>query len=549
MNIWHSYLSLYRAELKSVGLTIGLVICQSLLIIPITQLVRYGFDRSLPTGNINELLLIGCGILVLNITSNSLNLTARYLCLNATKRVIKKIRVRLINKLYLLPRSYYHYLDRGQLHTILVQDTERVDIMSNGLFCRFIPAVLTSLGLLVILVWMNWQLCSILAIAIPPILLLRQLLGRRFRQSLSSFRTAMENYSSGILFMLQTIDLTRLQTAESVELNRQNRRIESLRIHSHSVAWWDTAYNLAQTTTVTSVQVLLLIVGGITVIQKSMTIGELLSFYVATGMLAGYFNILSTYSPQAIAGITALESLFKFLSTPHLLPYHGKVKHDWQQNISFKEVNFSYEKKHVLTNFNIQIKAGKTIAILGENGSGKSTLINLILGLYRPDAGAIYLDFIPLADIDIDYWRRQIGVVSQETLIFPGTIWENLNYGQEQIDAHGVVAACKLATAAEFIEKLPDGYQTYVGDRGMLLSGGQRQRLAIAMALIRQPKLLILDEPTNHLDRQSIDKLRQNLEQMSNRPAILIVTHDRSILDRIDRIYQMPTIDLGMRIK
>jgi ATP-binding cassette, subfamily B, bacterial len=544
MNIWRSYLSLYRLEFRSIGLTIGLVILQSLLVIPITQLVRYGFDRSLPTGNVHELLSIGGGILVLNIASNIINLIARYLCLSITKRVIKKIRVRLINKLYLLPRSYYHHLDRGQLHTILVQDTERVDIMSNGLLCRFIPAILTSFGLGLILVWTNWQLCSILAIAVPPILLVRQSLGWRFRQSLSSFRSAMESYSSGILFMLQTIDLTRLQTAESIELTRQNRRIESLRVNSHSVAWWDTAYSLAQTTTVTTVQVLLLIVGGISVIHKSMTIGELLSFYVAAGLLAGYFNILLTYSPQAITGITALESLFKFIATPHPLPYQGTIEHNWKSSISFKKVSFNYENKSVITNFTIQIEAGKTIAIVGENGSGKSTLINLILGLYRPHGGEINLDNIPLTDIDIDHWRRQIGVVSQETLIFPGTIWENLNYGQEQIDANRVVAACKIATASEFIEKLPDGYQTDVGDRGMLLSGGQRQRLAIARALIRQPKLLILDEPTNHLDRQSIDRLRQNLEQMSDRPAIIIVTHDRRILDRVDRIYQLPALDL-----
>ncbi len=413
MNIWQSYLSLYRRELKSVGLTIALTMIQSLLVIPITQLVRYALDHALVSGDIGELLSIGGGILVLNIAANSLTLAARYFCLNVTKKVIEQLRIQLIAKLYDLPRSYYHHLDRGQLHTIIVQDTERLDSMSNGLLSRFIPALLTSFGLSLILLWTNWQLFLTLAIAAPPIWLTRKLVEQRFKHSLKSFRTATESYSSGILFILQMLDLTRVQTAESIELIHQNQRIESLRASSHAVAWWDTAYNVTQTTTVITAQVLLFIVGGIAVIQKSMTIGELLSFYVAAGLLAGYINILLTYSTQAING-------------------------------------------------------------------------------------------------------------------------------QENIDIDRVIAACELATADKFIEKLPDRYQTSVGDRGMLLSGGQRQRLAIARALIRQPRLLILDEPTNHLDPQSIDLLQQNLAKINNRPAIILVTHDHRILATVDHVYQMP---------
>ena len=540
MNIWQSYLSLYRRELKSVGLTIALTMIQSLLVIPITQLVRYALDHALASGDIGELLSIGGGILVLNIAANSLTLAARYFCLNVTKKVIEQLRIQLIAKLYDLPRSYYHHLDRGQLHTIIVQDTERLDSMSNGLLSRFIPALLTSFGLSLILLWTNWQLFLTLAIAAPPIWLTRKLVEQRFKHSLKSFRTATESYSSGILFILQMLDLTRVQTAESVEITHQNQRIESLRASSHAVAWWDTAYNVTQTTTVITAQVLLFIVGGISVIQKSMTIGELLSFYVAAGLLAGYINILLTYSTQAITGITALESLFEFLNTPDSLPYNGKLEHDWSSQISFKNIGFKYENTTILTDINLQIKANQTIAIMGENGSGKSTLINLILGLYQPCVGGIYLDHIPLAELDIDHWRRQIGLVPQEALIFPGTIWENLTYGQENIDIDRVIAACELATADKFIEKLPDRYQTSVGDRGMLLSGGQRQRLAIARALVRQPRLLILDEPTNHLDPQSIDLLQQNLAKINNRPAIILVTHDHRILATVDHVYQMP---------
>jgi ABC-type bacteriocin/lantibiotic exporter with double-glycine peptidase domain len=539
MSIWKFYFGLYRTEFKQVVLALSLAVSNSLCILLITPLLKHGFDQCLPAGDITGLLLIGAGILGLNIVANAMNLAASYLSVAISNRVIEKFRVDLIIKLYNLPYSFHHYINLGELHNVIVRDTERVDNMSVLLLCWFIPTAFTSMGLSLVLIWANWKLFLVLTMATPLIWLTRKIVERKFRQTLNSYRAAMESYSSGILHALQFFDLTMFQTAEVLEVKQQKARIEHLRISSQYLSFWSKAYHAAHNTTLMAAQVLLMIAGGITVIQRSTTIGELIFFYVAAGMLVSCLNVLTGHRTHVIEGMTALESLAELLNTSEANHHSENLKHDWCSDISCIDLNFNYDGKPVLEKVNLKIETGQTVAIIGENGTGKSTLMKLILGFYRPQSGEIYIDHIPLNEIDINYWRQQIGVVPQEAMIFSGTIWDNLTYGKESIDPDIVITACQIATADQFIEQLPAGYQTNVGERGMLLSGGQRQRLAIARALIRQPRLLILDEPTNHLDPQAIAKLQRNLEQISNRPAILLVTHDHQILDRVDRHFCM----------
>jgi ATP-binding cassette subfamily B protein len=174
---------------------------------------------------------------------------------------------------------------------------------------------------------------------------------------------------------------------------------------------------------------------------------------------------------------------------------------------------------------------------VGPNGTGKTSLVSLILGLYRPTGGRLSADGHPFDDLDLDDIRRSIGVVTQDPVMIPGTIWENLTYGRDSESPAGVVQAAELATAHGFIQSLPLAYETPIGEEGVLLSGGQRQRLAIARALVRAPALLILDEPTNHLDADSVRALLSNLKHLPNRPAILIITHAPDVAAEADRLF------------
>ena len=243
--------------------------------------------------------------------------------------------------------------------------------------------------------------------------------------------------------------------------------------------------------------------------------------------------------PQILTGNESLLTLFKLIQLDEAKPYSGHEQLSFGGEVTLEGVCFQYGPEPLLTGVSLTIVPKKITAIIGPNGSGKSTLLNLILGFYRPHTGEIIADRTPFAQVDIVHLRRQIGVVMQDPIIFPGTIFENITYGNSEATLEQVDQAAKLATAHNFINKLPQGYDTFVGEAGVLLSGGQRQRVAIARALLHKPRLLIMDEPTNHLDGAAIQQLIHNLTRLPNTPAILIVSHDGAVIQHAQKVYTL----------
>jgi ATP-binding cassette subfamily B protein len=202
---------------------------------------------------------------------------------------------------------------------------------------------------------------------------------------------------------------------------------------------------------------------------------------------------------------------------------------DFDGSLTFDGVSFGYDRRPVLLAIDLTIAAGERVAIVGPNGAGKSTLVSLLLGLYRPDAGRLLAGGVPFDELDMPSFRRAIGVVLQDPVIFPGTVGENIAYGRPNATEAEIRRAAAWATAAEFVEAFPQGYATPVGDEGVLLSAGQRQRVAIARALMAWPALLVLDEPTAHLDDAAINRLLQNLSELPRSPTIVAISHDPTI--------------------
>jgi ABC-type bacteriocin/lantibiotic exporter with double-glycine peptidase domain len=187
----------------------------------------------------------------------------------------------------------------------------------------------------------------------------------------------------------------------------------------------------------------------------------------------------------------------------------------------------------------LAIRASERVAIVGPNGAGKSTLVSIVMGMHEPQAGRVLADGVPLAELDVREFRRQVGIVLQDPLIFPGTIRDNIAFGRPETSDEEVVAAAVAATAAEFIDGLPDGYDTKVGDEGVGLSGGQRQRIAVARALVANPALLLLDEPTTYLDEAAVSLLMANLSALARAPTIVLVTHDPHAATHADRVVEL----------
>jgi ABC-type bacteriocin/lantibiotic exporter with double-glycine peptidase domain len=413
----------------------------------------------------------------------------------------------------------------------------QADTMINVLIGKLVPGLLVSLVITVILVYMNPFLFLIVMGTFPLLYLVNRIIKPLLQRFIREQHSAFEAHSSRTLFALEALDLTHLRAAQDEEILRQlstadrfrNARLQLVMVREGMAFIYDMFAIISS--------MVCLIIGGIFVNRGSMTLGGLFSFYTATLLLRPYLRQCWTVIPSVMEGMESLNKLYNLLQVANLSPYTGRQKIPFTGKIILDSVSFSYTDKAILQAVNLVIDPGRIIAIMGPNGAGKSTILHLILGFYRPQSGRLLADAYPYDLLDMNHLRQSIGVVPQNPFIFSGTVYENITYGCPEIDEADVFRAAHLATADTFIAQLPEGYDTLIGHNGLLLSGGQRQRLALARALLRHPRLLVLDEPTNHLDTTAIKQYMNNLKQLQDMPACLIITHNRNILDEVDAVY------------
>lgn len=536
---WRYFIKFFRGQQKRLALSAAISAAQSLVIVPTLLLVRYVFDVAIPQKNVRLLVLIGIGIFLFRLTNSAVSLWIRTINISIIKTAIFNLREDLLSRIYRFSRAAHTQLDQKTTHARIVQDTERLSNMSDALISRLIPSLFTSLALCIILLFLNWFLFLIMISLFPVLFLANRHTGKLVKEKVFKFQRSFEKFSKGMLFVLRHMDLTRVQTAEEQETSRQIGTLTDLKAGTGNMAFIYAVHGNVQSILTGLSGIIILVVGGMTVANGSITIGEFISFYVAAGYLNGYVRTITTSVADIIAGNESIVTLHRLAATKNVQPYLGKKQVSFKGFLSLESVSFKYEKQPVLENVSLRLNPHSRIAIIGPNGAGKSTVTHLILGFYGPLAGRLYADEVPYDDLDIVHLRRQIGVVMQDPALFSGTILENISYGSHEIDRKKITEAAKLAMADDFIRKLPEGYDTYIGEDGVLLSGGERQRLAVTRALLRRPKLLILDEPTNHLDREAVGQLLDNLDELEDRPAILIISHDINVVRHADEVYRL----------
>lgn len=538
---WVYYLRLYRrARLKLAMVGVAALLSAG-LIVPLLILVRHIFDAAIPAGDVRSLVLCGAGIVATTLASDAVVLWIRHVTLKVTKQVIRDLRADLIARTFQLSRSFFNRNARASLHSVLVQDSERVDVMSNALVAQMLPAVLICVSVYAGLALLNWQLTVALSVAFPVMYASSRAVSRRLREHVRAFRHSYDVFHASALSLVQGIDLTRMKSAEQIELARHERILDDLRIVSGRLAFWDTLYSVSQSSIATAASVLILVAGGTAIMWGGMSVGVLMAFFMSARVLNSHIKTLSSAIPQVLAGDEALRTIYELLDTADREPYNGKLIRPFGGRVTLSRVSFGYERgaAPVLNEVSLDIIPGRATAITGPNGAGKSTIIALICGFYRPDEGVVLADGVPYDELDIRYLRKQIGYVPQEPYLISGTIRDNIAYGSTGVSEQDVQCASRAATADAFIERLPSGYDTSVGENGALLSGGQRQRIAIARALLRGPALLILDEPTNHMDQQSIETLIRNLKDLAPKPAVVVVSHDPHVVAHADLLVEL----------
>ncbi len=285
--------------------------------------------------------------------------------------------------------------------------------------------------------------------------------------------------------------------------------------------------------------ILVLVIGGAAVARGAMSLGQFVTFYVAAGMFYANVDSLASSIPELLAGNASLVTLHRFLADGDPEPYSGTKHVVFDGSVEIRGVTFGYDHTPVLRDVDLVIPRGAQIAIIGPNGAGKSTLVHLLLGFYRPQTGHVLASGVPLEEIDLRSLRRSIGVVPQRPQFFSGTVRENIAYGSPDATQDEIDAAARASLADEVIARLPQGYDTMIGDQGVRLSGGEAQRLAIARAVIGKPSLLILDEPTNHLDVAAIRRLMTGLASREDGPALVVISHDPSVVEFAAHIYRL----------
>jgi ABC-type multidrug transport system fused ATPase/permease subunit len=519
-------------------LVLGLVAAaQSLLLLPVLLLIRYAVDTVIPQRQIGRLVEIGAAIFALRALGSLIALWLRAAHVRILKEATFRLREDILNRLFMLSRAAYSRLDRDTTHARIVLDTERLDEMSHAIVARLVPALLSAIVLVVLLAFLNVRLL-LLTVALAPLLMLSiRATGRRVKRRVFVFQRAFETFSNGILFVLQHMDLTLVQSYEAREAQRRTADMARLRQASQRMAFIYAVHGQLQTITVTLCGVVILVAGGAAVAGGHMTIGGFLSFWVAAGLMNQQVMTIVGAIPEVIAGNESMVTLHRFAMSCEPRPYHGREVIRFGGRIEMHGVDFGYGSTPVVRQVSLDIRPGSTVAIVGPNGAGKSTLLYLILGFYRPLRGTLRADGVAYDRLDLVELRRGIGVVMQHPTFFAGTVRENITYGYPEATHEEITLAARLALADEFIRALPQGYDTPIGEEGMLLSGGEVQRIAIARALLRRPKLLILDEPTNHLESAAIHRLLDNLAGLDQRPGVLIISHDREVLGYANRIY------------
>jgi ABC-type multidrug transport system fused ATPase/permease subunit len=442
-------------------------------------------------------------------------------------------------QVYALPRSWHDGQDIGYLHSTIVNDSERVDHVLSQLAASVVPAVIVAAALCVVGAVLNPLLFGLLALAVPGLLIAARLLGARSRRLAKEWHRSLSDLSAETMTALRTVTLATVAGAESWELERRGRRIDEVRDRSRAVARAQATYGVVQNLVGSAAGVLVLAVGGVAITRGSLSLGELLSFYAIGGLLIRQLSIVGPGVSEAMVSLEALERLDDLREARVPAPYSGERRIRFEGSFGFESVSFAHRDEPTLHHVDLAAEAGEHVALLGPNGAGKSTLVSLLLGLYRPDAGRVLADGIALDELDLPDLRRQIGVVLQDAVLFPGSIGENIAYGRPDASRDEVLAAARAATAAELVERLPRGYDTEVGREGGLLSGGEGQRVALARAILGRPALLVLDEPTTFLDDAAIGTLLDNLRALPGSPTVLTVTHDPAVAAWADRVVEL----------
>ena len=458
-----------------------------------------------------------------------------------------KLTLKMYQHIIHLPQFFFDKSSVGELMSKITYNVGCiVRAVQNGVVIILREGI-SFLILLCYLFYLNWSLTLIIIIILPIIMLLLRF--ARIRLGILSARLQKNAgmVSRSMLEAFGALRLVRASAAETQEIDRFDKHISYGRIQGIKVAIVN-AITLPFMQFIISLAFAMIIWVALSGEESGFdSIGQFLAYLTAAGFIARPLGSLSGVQAAIQAGEIAARDYLHHLSLGHEKNTGIRVlkREEVRGAIVFKNISFSYEGgAELFTNLNMAINAQEKVALIGRSGAGKSTLINMMIRLYAPHAGNIYLDGIDLTDIRLASLRSNIAYVSQETFLFNETVRYNLCYGlQKEVADKVLINTLKRAQAWDFIEKMPNGLDTFLGDRGLMLSGGEKQRISLARALLKNAPILILDEATSSLDTEAEYKIQQMLDNLIKEKTVVVIAHRLSTVEKMDRII---VLDRGM---
>ena len=455
--------------------------------------------------------------------------------------VVRELRAAMYEKLLYLPTGYYETNAAGNILSKFTFDVERVasaSAKSLTILAREILQVLFSLGLML---YHSWQLTLVLLVISPLIYFVINYASKRFRKVSHKIQASIGGISKRVEETVGGNAIVKIFNAEKFEqerfslINEKNRRNQFKLVAVK-------ALNTPLVQMIVGVAFAVVIfVAFIPSVSSTLSSGAFMSFVTAVMMLLNAARKLTMVNQTLQSGIAASESVFGLIDLPEQKDEGTAELHDCKGRIEFSDVSFQYKTKDdkTLSNITFSAEPGELIALVGKSGSGKSTLVKLLPRFYEINKGEILLDGISIQNIRLSDLRKQIAMVNQDVILFNDTIENNIAYANTDKSAQQVREAARRAHADEFIEKLPDQYDTVVGDKGVLLSGGQRQRIAIARALLKDAPILIFDEATSSLDSESEFHIQTALREIRKNCTTFVIAHRLSTIESADKILVM----------